>query len=131
MRTDNEEKTATIICLRRGEKNGKQFENETIFENEVSATEKSKMTTVALILGIVSLIWIPGTCFGLAGLIVSIICLAKKKMPKGKAIAGLILSIVGPILGIIAAVVIALATGLGASLLGTLGLSSLIGANIN
>lgn len=107
-----------------------QFENETIFENEVSATEKSKMTTVALILGIVSLIWIPGTCFGLAGLIVSIICLAKKKMPKGKAIAGLILSIVGPILGIIAAVVIALATGLGASLLGTFGLSSLIGANI-
>ncbi len=105
-----------------------QFENGEIMEN--AEIKKSKLATASLVLGIVATVWIPGVFIGLAGLIVSIISLAKKKKPKGKAIAGLILSIVGPILGIIAVVVIVLVTGFGASLLGTLGLTALMGAAI-
>lgn len=94
--------------------------------NEV--TKKSGLTTAALVLGIISIVWFPGGIIGLVGLILAIIALAKKKQPKAKAVWGLILSIVGPLLGFITAIIIAIVlalTGSIATVFASLGLNSL------
>ena len=64
---------------------------------------KSGLCTAALVFGIISL----ATCLlfnlgflpGVLGLIFSIVCLAKKKEPKGRAKGGLITSIIGLVIG--------------------------------
>ena len=74
--------------------------------------KKSGLTTAALILGIVSIVLLfifnLGFIPGVVGLILSIVCLAKKLEPKGKGIAGLITSIAGIILSIIGGIVTAI-----------------------
>ena len=66
---------------------------------------KSGLCTAAMVLGIicVATFLIPCVGFlpGLLALIFSIVCLAKKKKPVGKARAGLITSIIGIVLGFI------------------------------
>ena len=64
------------------------------------------MATAGLVFGILAFVfsWIPGLYygFGLLGLIFSIVGLCKKNAPgKGKAIAGLILAVLGVIAGIV------------------------------
>ena len=64
---------------------------------------KSGLCTAALVLGIISIVGSPflnlGFIPGILGLIFSIVCLAKRKQPRGKAVGGLVTSIIGLILG--------------------------------
>nr|MCR4929336.1 hypothetical protein [Lachnospiraceae bacterium] len=80
---------------------------------------KSGLCTAAMVFGIISV----ATCLllnlgflpGVLGLIFSIICLAKKKEPKGRAKAGLITSIIGLVvggIGMIIAVVVIVTSGI-------------------
>ena len=80
---------------------------------------RSGLCTASLVLGIISLL----TCLifnlgflpGVVGLIMGIICLAKKKQPKGRAVGGLITSIIGIVVGFIGsiiAVIIILSSGM-------------------
>ncbi|MBP5276745.1 MAG: DUF4190 domain-containing protein [Lachnospiraceae bacterium] len=65
--------------------------------------KKSGLCTAALVLGILSIVGSPflnlGFIPGLIGLIFSIVCLAGRKQPRGKAVGGLVTSIIGLILG--------------------------------
>ncbi len=79
---------------------------------------KSKLSTAALVMGILSVVFVllpfGSMIFGILGLIFAIICLAKKKGSKGKSVWGLILSIVGllgRVLATVAVVVILIAGG--------------------
>lgn len=88
--------------------------------------KKSGLCTAALIMGILcmiaSILPFGNFLFGLLGLIFAIICLAKKKGTKTKAVWALVLSIVGWVLrillGIIAAIIIFVVIGFGAFLTG-------------
>ncbi len=70
---------------------------------------KSGLCTASMVLGIISLV----TCLllnlgflpGLLGLIFAIVCLVKKKEPKGRAKAGLITSIIGLVIGFLAGLI--------------------------
>ena len=65
--------------------------------------QKSGLCTASLVLGIIclvtSFIFNLGFLPGVLGLIFAIICLAKKKQPKGRAKGGLITSIIGLVIG--------------------------------
>lgn len=84
------------------------MDNQNLYEDyeDYQENEESKLTTVALILGIASILLFPGGLAALAGLIVSIVCFVKKKNPKKRAVIALILSIVGPIWSMILAVIV-------------------------
>jgi hypothetical protein len=73
----------------------------------MNENKKSGFCIAGMVFGIISIIF---CCFGflpgLLGLIFSIISLAKKKQPKGCAIAGLITSIIGIILGLIVGIIL-------------------------
>ena len=53
--------------------------------------KKSGLCIAALVIGIVSIFWVPGTLLGLAAVIMGIIGLAKHKSPKGCAVWAIIL----------------------------------------
>ncbi len=73
----------------------------------MNENKKSGFCIAGMVFGIISIIL---CCFGflpgLLGLIFSIISLAKKKQPKGCAVAGLITSIIGIILGLIVGIIL-------------------------
>lgn len=83
--------------------------------------KKSGLCTAALVLGILSIVGSPflnlGFIPGVLGLIFSIVCLAKKKQPRGRAVGGLVTSIAGLVLGcVLGGVGVVLITIFGASL---------------
>ncbi len=73
------------------------------------SVKQSKLCTVGFVFGIVglctSIIAGMGVLPSIVGLILSIICLAKKLQPKSKAVKGLVLSICGCVVGVIVAIV--------------------------
>ena len=67
---------------------------------------RSGLCTASLVLGIISIVTCAlGFLPGVLGLIFAIVCLAKKKQPKGVAVGGLITSIIGLLVGGIATIV--------------------------
>lgn len=77
-----------------------------VAQQPAPAKRGNGMATAGLVFGILAFVfsWIPGLYygFGLLGLIFSIVGICKKKAPgKGKAIAGLILAVLGVIAGIV------------------------------
>ena len=94
---------------------------------------KSGLCTASLVLGIIclvtSFIFNLGFLPGVLGLIFGIVCLAKKKQPRGRAKGGLITSIIGLVIGFITGtigIVIIVASGLlvGGGIAGLSALSS-------
>lgn len=84
--------------------------------------QKSALCTASMVLGIICLV----TCLifnigfipGLLGAIFGIVCLAKKKEPRGRAIAGIVTSAIGLLIGAIVTVIVVVVLLSGGLLIG-------------
>lgn len=91
--------------------------------------KKSALPVWSMILGIIGLIWVPGFLFGVAAVVTGIISVAKHKLPKGKAIAGIIMGAIAATLKTVLAVVVTIIILISVGVIGSAGLASLALAN--